>query len=59
LELIRNDFEPATWDAFHAVVVDNRPAPAVAADLRVSVGTVYVAKSRVLKRLREELAGLL
>jgi RNA polymerase sigma-70 factor (ECF subfamily) len=59
LELIRGDFEVATWAAFHAVVVEERPAPTVAEDLGVSVGTVYVAKSRVLKRLREELAGLI
>ncbi len=58
LELIRGDFAPTTWAAFHAVVVDSQPAETVAAELGVSVGAVYVAKSRVLKRLREELAGL-
>jgi DNA-directed RNA polymerase specialized sigma24 family protein len=31
----------------------------VAAELGISVGSVYVAKSRVLQRLREELSGLL
>jgi DNA-directed RNA polymerase specialized sigma24 family protein len=31
----------------------------VAAELGIAVGTVYVAKSRVLSRLREELADLL
>ncbi|QDU21285.1 RNA polymerase sigma factor [Urbifossiella limnaea] len=58
LELIRDEFEPRTWQAFQAVGVDERPAAEVAAELGMSVGAVYVAKSRVLKRLREELDGL-
>ncbi|HYH64341.1 MAG TPA: sigma-70 family RNA polymerase sigma factor [Urbifossiella sp.] len=58
LELIRDEFEPRTWQAFQAVGVDERPAAEVAAELGMSVGAVYVAKSRVLKRLREELNGL-
>jgi hypothetical protein len=31
----------------------------VAAELGVSVGAVYVAKSRLVRRLRQELRGLL
>ena len=40
-------------------VVRDRPAADVAAELGISVNSVYLAKSRVLRRLREELAGLL
>lgn len=58
-ELIRAEFEPRTWAAFEAVVVQGRPAADVAAEMGLSVGAVYVAKSRVLKRLREELEGLI
>lgn len=59
LELVRDEFEPRTWQAFQAVAVNERPAADVAAEMGLSVGSVYMAKSRVLKRLREELDGLL
>lgn len=59
LRLIQTDFPGPTWQAFWGVVVDGRPAAEVAAGLGVSVNAVYLAKSRVLRRLREELAGLL
>ena len=59
IEMIRDDFDPKTWAAFHAVTVDSRPPVDVAVEIGISVGSVYVAKSRVLKRLREELAGLI
>ena len=58
VQLIRQEFEPRTWSAFEAVAVQGRLPADVAADLGLSVGAVYVAKSRVLKRLREELDGL-
>jgi DNA-directed RNA polymerase specialized sigma24 family protein len=40
-------------------VVAGRDAAEVAAELSISVGTVYAAKSRVLTRLRRHLDGLL
>ena len=59
LALIQQDFEDCTWRAFWGVVIDGRSATAVALDLGVSVNVVYLAKSRVLKRLREEFTVLL
>jgi RNA polymerase sigma-70 factor (ECF subfamily) len=59
LELIRGDFQPHTWQAFWEFFTSGRDAAAVAADLGVRVEVVYSAKCRVLKRLREELEGLL
>src|SRR5581483_587247 len=58
LELMRAEFQPTTWRACWEHVVSNRPAAEVAAELGMTVGAVYVAKGRVLRRLREELAGL-
>jgi RNA polymerase sigma-70 factor (ECF subfamily) len=55
LERIRPRFEPATWQAFELVWLENRPAPEAATTLGVPVAAVYVAKSRVLKQLREEI----
>ncbi len=57
--LMQVEFPPATWRAYWEHVACGKPAPQVAADLGISVGAVYVAKCRVLRRLREELAGLL
>jgi RNA polymerase sigma-70 factor (ECF subfamily) len=59
LELMQAEFSPSMWKACWEHVVACRPAAAVAADLGIAVGTVYVAKARVLRRLREELSGLL
>jgi RNA polymerase sigma-70 factor (ECF subfamily) len=58
LEIMREEFEPKTWKACWEHVVSGRPAKEIAQDLGMSVGAVYVAKSRVLRRLREELDGL-
>jgi RNA polymerase sigma-70 factor (ECF subfamily) len=59
LGVLEADFEPRTWAAFWAFVVEERPAAEVAARHRISVNAVYLAKARVLARLRAELAGLL
>lgn len=59
LKLMQAEFQPATWQAFCESVTADAPAAAVAARLGMSVQAVYAAKSRVLRRLREELAGLL
>src|SRR5579871_976666 len=59
LELLREEFEERTWQAFWLVAVrDQAPADA-AAELGMSLNAVYVAKSRILRRLREEFADLL
>lgn len=59
LTLMQTEFEPATWRACWEFVVRDRPAAEVAAELGLTVNAVYLAKSRVLRRLRERLAGLL
>jgi len=59
LELMRSEFPVKTWKACWEHVVMGRPAAEVAAELGIVSGAVYVAKSRVLARVRQELAGLL
>ena len=54
LELLRTDFDDRTWRSFWQVVIDNRAPADVAADLGTSRNAVYIAKSRVLSRLRTE-----
>jgi RNA polymerase sigma-70 factor (ECF subfamily) len=58
LERTRPNFEPITWRAFELVWIEGRPPLEAAAALGVPVDSVYVAKSRVLKRLREEVSQL-
>ncbi len=55
---VQGDFAPATWQAFRRHVLEGQPATAVAGELGLSLNAVLLAKSRVLKRLRQELAGL-
>jgi RNA polymerase sigma-70 factor (ECF subfamily) len=56
-ELIRDDFEPRTWQAFWRLAVENHPARDIATDLGMTLDAIYQAKARVLRRLREELDG--
>ncbi len=51
---LRHEFQPKTWDAFWRTAVDGESAGDVARALKMSAGAVYVAKSRVLARLKEE-----
>ncbi len=50
-EQIRDSFAPKTWQAFWQTAVEGKPGADVAAALGISVGAVYVAKSRVMARL--------
>jgi RNA polymerase sigma-70 factor (ECF subfamily) len=59
LQLMQIEFAPRTWQACWEHVVVGRPAAEVAAELGITAGSVYVAKARVMQRLRQELEGLL
>lgn len=59
LRLMRAEFTEQTWRACWETAVHARPASEVAAELGLSVNSVYLARSRVLRRVREELSGLL
>lgn len=59
LQLMQVDFEPTTWKACWEHIVSGRSAAEVGRELGITEGAVYVAKYRVLRRLRENLAGLL
>lgn len=53
---VRCEVEPATWQAFWKTAVENQPVSEVASELEMKVGTVYVAKSRVLSRIRDKIS---
>jgi RNA polymerase sigma-70 factor (ECF subfamily) len=59
LELVEPMFEPKTVAVFRRVVLDEVPAAQVADELGLSVSAVYLAKSHLLKKLREEAEGFI
>lgn len=59
LQLMQADFAPTAWRACWMLVVEDRPAAEIAAELGLTAGAVYAAKFRVVARLRQELQGLL
>ena len=59
MDRVKGEFQPATWQAFWQTAVDGKPAAEVGRGLGMSSGAVYVAKSRVLARLREEVQQMM
>lgn len=52
---VRTRAAPATWEAFRLLTHEHLSGAEVAARVGMQVATVYVAKSKVLKMLREEI----
>jgi RNA polymerase sigma-70 factor (ECF subfamily) len=59
LASVQSEFQPQTWEVFRLLVLENVPAAEVALRCGVQRNAVYVAKARVLARLRQELHGLM
>ena len=54
-ERIRGSFHETTWQAFWRTGVDGQDVHSVAESLGLTPGAVYVARSRVMARLRQEI----
>lgn len=52
---IRSEFKDTSWQAFWRTAVDGSDVTGVARELGVTAGHVYVSRSRVMKRLREQI----
>lgn len=59
LRLMQEKFASSTWKACWETVVEGRSPSDVAQELGISENAVYVAKCRVLRKLRQELSGLI
>jgi len=59
LELLQSEFSKTTWEAGRRQLLDGDSAGEVAQQLGLSLNAAYAAKAKLLKRLREELAGLM
>lgn len=57
-ERVKNEFTDSTWQAFWRTGVENRPVAVVAKELGLSEGAVYVARCRILARLRDRVEQL-
>ncbi len=57
-ELMRSEFEETTWRACWEHAVNGRKAADVARELNLTENAVYLAKFRVMRKLRQELEGL-
>ena len=56
---VRADFSEATWSAFWQTAVEGQDGKSVAKELGLSVAAVYLAKGRVMARLKEQVKWLL
>ena len=55
-ELVQCEFETQTWQVFWRAAVQGQKLADIADDLGMSLAAVYQAKSRVMRRLRQELS---
>lgn len=55
LHLIECEYSSAHQRVFHTYVIEQRDPNLVAAEMGISVGTVYAIKSKILSRLRQEI----
>ncbi|MCA9012648.1 MAG: sigma-70 family RNA polymerase sigma factor [Planctomycetaceae bacterium] len=51
---VKSSVKEATWQAFWMTAVDDLDVEQVAGELGLTTGAVYIARSRVLARLRDE-----
>ena len=57
-EQIREEFAPRTWEIFSRAVVDQIPTAMVAQEFSVTPAAVRQARSRILRRLRQQLGDI-
>jgi RNA polymerase sigma factor (sigma-70 family) len=58
MERIKSEFQAKTWQAFWLTAVEGLAAADAAQRVGLSPGAIYVAKSRVLARLKEEVESM-
>jgi RNA polymerase sigma-70 factor (ECF subfamily) len=58
MQIVQPAFSSETWGMFRAVAIEGHTAGDVADRFGVTANAVYLARGRVLARLREEMTGL-
>ncbi len=57
-EIVQKEVAEKTWRAFWMMTVEEKTAADTAKELGMTAGAVYVAKSRVIARMRERIASV-
>ena len=57
-KIVRSEVKPGTWHAFQKHAIEGQEATKVAQELGISINVVLLAKSRLTRRIREEIRGL-
>lgn len=52
LKTVQGEFAAQTWDAFKMVAIEGRPSREVAEELGMTINAVFIAKSRIMARVR-------
>ena len=58
MERVKGEFQETTWQAFWLTAVEGVATADAAAQVGLSPGAIYVARSRVLSRLKEEVEAM-
>ena len=58
LNLVKENCDQKTWQAFWLTTIKERSAADVAEELKMSIASVYQAKSRILRRIRSQMDEL-
>ncbi|TWT52987.1 RNA polymerase sigma factor RpoE [Rubripirellula amarantea] len=56
---VKDEFATTSWQAFWATMIDGREVAKVATDIGVSQGSIYMSRSRILRRIRETIAEVM
>ena len=51
---VRGDFSESSWQAFWLAAVEGEPAQTIASQLNITPAAVYLAKARVMARIRQQ-----
>jgi RNA polymerase sigma-70 factor (ECF subfamily) len=55
-EQVRHEFLDTSWRAFWATVIEEQAVDKVAAELKVTPGSIYMSRSRIMARIRKKVA---
>lgn len=58
VSVIEDEFSPSTWEMFRQTAIDGQSVKAVAEALGRSAGAVYIARCRVMQRIKEKVQEL-
>ena len=57
-ETVQGEFRETTWQAFWRTIIQNQNIETVAQDLGLSLGAVYIARSRITARIRQAISAI-